>query len=240
VSDSKSKGKGGAKGGAAKGGAKAAGPRGAGAPPAKITKGAGRGENLVAAAAGPAQASPTEMPRLRKHYEEVVRPALQTEFGYKNPMQVPKLEKIVINMGVGEATGDQKKLDAAVNELALISGQKPVKTVAKKAIAGFKIRKGLPIGCKVTLRKARMYEFLDRLVTIALPRVRDFRGVPAGKGFDGRGNFAMGLKEQIVFPEIVYDKVESIRGMDIVFVTTAKNDAEAKALLKQFYIPFAA
>jgi len=237
VSDSKSKGKGGAPKGGAKG---AAGPRGAGGPPTKIAKGAGRGENLVAAAPGAAQASPEEKPRLAQHYVDVVRPAMQAEFGYTNPMQVPRLEKIVINMGVGEATGDQKKLDAAVNELALISGQKPVKTVAKKAIAGFKIRKGLPIGCKVTLRKARMYEFLDRLVTIAMPRVRDFRGVPAGKGFDGRGNFAMGLKEQIVFPEIVYDKVESIRGMDIVFVTTAKTDAEAKALLKQFYIPFAA
>jgi large subunit ribosomal protein L5 len=165
---------------------------------------------------------------------------MQAEFGYGNPMQVPKLEKIVINMGVGEAAGDQKKLDAAVSELALISGQKPVKTVAKKAIAGFKIRKGLPIGCKVTLRKTRMYEFLDRLVTIALPRVRDFRGIPSTKGFDGRGNFAMGLKEQIVFPEIVYDKVDEIRGMDIVFVTTAKSDAEAKSLLKKFDIPFAA
>ncbi len=229
MSDSKSKGKAPAKGGA----------RGAGAPPPS-TKGPRRSESLAAAAAGPAQASPEEMPRLRRHYEDVVRKALQEEFGYTNPMQVPKLEKIVINMGVGEATGDQKKLDAAVNELALISGQKPVKTLAKKAIAGFKIRKGLPIGCKVTLRKARMYEFLDRLVTIALPRVRDFRGVPGNKGFDGRGNFAMGLKEQIVFPEIVYDKVESIRGMDIVFVTTARTDAEAKALLKQFYIPFAA
>jgi large subunit ribosomal protein L5 len=141
-------------------------------------------------------------------------------------------------MGVGEATGDQKTLDAAVSELALISGQRPVKTLAKKAIAGFKIRKGLPIGCKVTLRKARMYEFLDRLVTIALPRVRDFRGI-TGKGFDGRGNFAMGLKEQIIFPEIVYDRVEAIRGMNIVFVTSARTDAEAKALLKQFDIPFA-
>jgi large subunit ribosomal protein L5 len=167
-----------------------------------------------------------------------IRAAMLGEFGYTNPMQVPKLEKIVINMGVGEAAGDQKKLDAAVSELALISGQKPVKTVAKKAIAGFKIRKGLPIGCKVTLRKTRMYEFLDRLVTIALPRVRDFRGIPGTKGFDGRGNFAMGLKEQIVFPEIVYDKVDEIRGMDIVFVTTAKTDAEAKALLKKFDIPF--
>ena len=179
------------------------------------------------------------IPRMQKRYLEVVRAAMQQEFGYKNPMQVPKLEKIVINMGVGEAAGDQKKLDAAVGELMLIAGQKPVKTKAKKAIAGFKIRAGLAIGCKVTLRKSRMYEFLDRLVTIALPRVRDFRGIPANKGFDGRGNFAMGLKEQIIFPEIVYDKVDAIRGMDIVFVTTAKNDAEAKALLKQFDIPFA-
>jgi large subunit ribosomal protein L5 len=181
-----------------------------------------------------------ELPRMQQRYRDEIRGKLQSEFGYANPMQVPKLEKIVLNMGVGEAAGDQKKLDAAVAELALISGQKPVKTVAKKAIAGFKIRAGLPIGCKVTLRKARMYEFLDRLVTIALPRVRDFRGIGATKGFDGRGNFAMGLKEQIVFPEIVYDRVESIRGMDIVFVTTAKTDAEAKALLKQFDIPFAA
>jgi large subunit ribosomal protein L5 len=178
-------------------------------------------------------------PRLQVAYLEKVRPALQKEFAYKNPMQVPKLEKIVINMGVGEAAGDQKKLDAAVAELMLIAGQKPVKTLAKKAIAGFKIRAGLPIGTKVTLRRARMYEFLDRLVTIALPRVRDFRGI-GGKGFDGRGNFAMGLKEQIIFPEIVYDKVDSIRGMDIVFVTTAKTDAEAKALLKAFDLPFAA
>jgi large subunit ribosomal protein L5 len=178
-------------------------------------------------------------PRLQQHYVEKVRPALQGQFAYKNVMQVPKLEKIVINMGVGEAAGDQKKLDAAVAELTLIAGQKPVKTVAKKAIAGFKIRAGLPIGTKVTLRRARMYEFLDRLVTIALPRVRDFRGISA-KGFDGHGNFAFGLKEQIVFPEIAYDKVDAIRGMDIVFVTTAKTDAEAKALLKAFDLPFAA
>ncbi|GAB0117422.1 50S ribosomal protein L5 [Acidisoma sp. 7E03] len=178
------------------------------------------------------------VPRLQAHYSDVVRKKLQEEFGYKNPMQLPRLEKIVLNMGVGEAAADQKKLDAAVAEMALISGQKPVKTVAKKAIAGFKIRKGLPIGCKVTLRSARMYEFLDRLVTIALPRVRDFRGI-TGKGFDGRGNFAMGVKEQIIFPEIVYDKVDAIRGMDIVFVTTAKTDAEAKALLKAFELPFA-
>jgi large subunit ribosomal protein L5 len=182
----------------------------------------------------------TEMPRLQKRYVETLAPSLRTEFGYKNVMQVPKLEKIVINMGVGEAAGDQKKLDAAVAELALIAGQKPVKTVAKKAIAGFKIRAGLPIGCKVTLRKSRMYEFLDRLVTVAMPRVRDFRGIPANKGFDGRGNFALGLKEQIIFPEIIYDKVDAIRGMDIIFVTTAKTDAEAKALLKGFDLPFVA
>ena len=179
-----------------------------------------------------------EQPRMLVRYHESVRAKLMAEFGYTNPMQVPRLEKIVINMGVGEAAGDQKKLDAAVAELALISGQKPVKTVAKKAIAGFKIREGLPIGCKVTLRKTRMYEFLDRLVTIAMPRVRDFRGLPPNKGFDGRGNFAMGLKEQIVFPEIVYDRVDAIRGMDIIFVTTARTDAEAKALLRQFDVPF--
>ena len=181
-----------------------------------------------------------EKPRMLRRYNDEIRPAMQTEFSYKNPMQVPKLEKIVINMGVGEAAADQKKLDAAVAELMLIAGQKPVKTVAKKAIAGFKIREGLPIGCKVTLRASRMYEFLDRLVTIALPRVRDFRGIPANKGFDGRGNFAMGLKEQIIFPEIDYDKVTDIRGMDIVFVTTAKTDAEAKSLLRKFDVPFAA
>ena len=218
-------------GGAPKGAAgKADGKKGP--PPKADTKA------TVAAAAGEAKAAPEEMPRMQKRYLEQVRPALTKEFNYTNPMQVPKLEKIVINMGVGEATGDQKMLDSAVAELALISGQKPVKTLAKKAIAGFKIRKGLPIGCKVTLRKARMYEFLDRLVTVALPRVRDFRGI-TGKSFDGRGNFSMGLKEQIIFPEIVYDKVDAVRGMNIVIVTTARNDAEAKALLKQFDLPFA-
>ncbi|MBU6449423.1 MAG: 50S ribosomal protein L5 [Rhodospirillales bacterium] len=179
------------------------------------------------------------LPRLQKHYREVVREELKKEFGYTNVMQIPVLEKIVINMGVGEAAGDQKKLDAAVAELTLIAGQKPVKTVAKKAIAGFKIREGLPIGAKVTLRADRMFEFLDRLVTIALPRVRDFRGIPMNKGFDGRGNFTLGVKEQIIFPEIVYDKVDAIRGMDICFVTSAKTDAEAKALLKGFNLPFA-
>ena len=193
----------------------------------------------VEAAEGAARAQGDTTPRMQQRYKDSIAAEMQKQFGYKNVMQVPKLEKIVINMGVGEAAGDQKKLDAAVADLTVIAGQKPVKTVAKKAIAGFKIRAGLPIGTKVTLRRARMYEFLDRLVTIALPRVRDFRGI-AGKGFDGRGNFAMGLKEQIVFPEIAYDKVDAVRGMDIVFVTTAKTDAEAKALLKAFDIPFVA
>lgn len=185
-------------------------------------------------------ATEREMPRMQQRYFDEIKAKMLAEFGYTNVMRVPKLEKIVINMGVGEAAGDQKKLDAAVAELTLIAGQRPVKTLAKKAIAGFKIREGLPIGCKVTLRKSRMFEFLDRLVTIALPRVRDFRGIPNGKGFDGRGNFAMGLKEQIIFPEIAYEKVTDVRGMDIIFVTTAKTDAEAKALLKAFDIPFAA
>ncbi|MFC3127095.1 50S ribosomal protein L5 [Pseudoroseomonas globiformis] len=179
-----------------------------------------------------------ELPRLQQRYADVVRKQMTEEFSYTSPMQVPKLEKIVINMGVGEAAGDSKKLDAALAELTLIAGQKPVKTLAKKAIAGFKIREGQAIGCKVTLRRARMFEFLDRLVTIALPRMRDFRGLPGNKGFDGRGNFSLGLKEQIVFPEISYDKVDAVRGMDIVFVTTAKTDKEAKALLKGFEFPF--
>ena len=177
-------------------------------------------------------------PRLKQHYDEVIVKKLVEQFGYKNPMEVPKLTKIVINMGVGEAAGDQKKLDAAVADMTAIAGQRPVRTKAKKAIAGFKIREGQLIGCKVTLRKARMYEFLDRLVTVAMPRVRDFRGLPANKGFDGRGNFAMGMKEQIVFPEINYDRVDTVRGMDIQFVTTAKTDKEAKALLKAFQLPF--
>ena len=176
--------------------------------------------------------------RLREHYAKVVRPALQQEFNYKNPMQVPRLEKIVINMGVGEAAQDAKKIESALAELTAIAGQKPVATKAKTSIAGFKLRENQVIGCKVTLRADRMYEFLDRLVNIALPRVRDFRGIP-GKSFDGRGNYALGLKEQIVFPEINYDKVDTIRGMDIIFVTTADTDAEAKALLKGFQMPFA-
>lgn len=210
--------------------------RGAGAPQGKDAQRQARKIDMTGVDAP--VASPEELPRMQKRYADEIRAKLMAEFQYKNVMQVPRLEKIVINMGVGEATGDQKKLDAAVAELNAIAGQRPVKTVAKKAIAGFKIRKGLPIGCKVTLRRARMYEFMDRLITIALPRVRDFRGI-TGKGFDGRGNFAMGLKEQIVFPEINYDRVESVRGMDIQFVTTAKTDAEAKALLKAFDLPFA-
>ena len=221
-------------------GAKTAGGRGGGqgaAPPTREARRAARDSQTAGADENPL-ASPGETPRMKQRYLSEIRAKLQAEFGYKNPMQVPKLDKIVINMGVGEATGDQKKRDAAVSELMAIAGQRPVKTVAKKAIAGFKIRKGLPIGCKVTLRAARMYEFMDRLVTIALPRVRDFRGI-TGKGFDGRGNFAMGVKEQIIFPEINYDRVESIRGMDIQFVTSAKTDAEAKALLKAFDLPFA-
>ncbi len=176
-------------------------------------------------------------PRLKEHYDDVVRAKLKEELGYGNDFEVPRIDKIVINMGVGEAVADSKKMDSAVAELARISGQKAVVTKAKKSVAGFKLREGMPIGCKVTLRKQRMYEFLDRLVTIALPRVRDFRGLNP-KSFDGRGNYALGLKEQIVFPEIEYDTVDEVRGMDIVICTTAKNDDEARALLSNFYMPF--
>jgi large subunit ribosomal protein L5 len=176
--------------------------------------------------------------RLHKHYTDAVRPKLMTQFSYENQMQVPRLGKIVINMGVGEATQDSKKVDLALEELARIAGQRPVKTRAKKSIAQFKIRENLAIGCKVTLRRDRMYEFLDRLITVALPRVRDFRGL-SPKSFDGRGNYAIGLKEQLIFPEIDYDKVDSVRGMDIVIVTTAQTDDEARALLREFDMPFA-
>ncbi len=175
--------------------------------------------------------------RLQDNYDKSIKPALMKQFGYKSPMQVPRLEKIVVNMGVGEAAHDAKKLEAAVSELAAITGQKPSVIKAKKAIANFKLRRGLPIGAKVTLRGARMYEFLDRLVTIALPRVRDFRGL-SGKSFDGRGNYSLGIKEQIVFPEINYDRIDQVRGMDIIIVTTAKSNEEAKALLKSFDMPF--
>ena len=175
--------------------------------------------------------------RFQELYETKVRAELTKEFGYANPMQVPRIEKIVINMGVGEAVQDSKKIEAAARDLTSIAGQKPVVTRAKTSIATFKLRENMPIGLKVTLRRDKMYEFLDRLITIALPRVRDFRGVN-GKSFDGRGNYALGLKEQLVFPEIDYDKVDSVRGMDIVIVTTAKTDGEAKALLKGFQMPF--
>ena len=175
--------------------------------------------------------------RLQEHYTKTVREALAKEFSYKNAFEVPKLEKIVINMGVGEAVNDRKVVDGAVADLTAITGQKPVVTKSRKSIATFKLRDGMAIGAKVTLRRDRMYEFVDRLVNIALPRVRDFRGLN-GKSFDGRPNFAMGLKEQIVFPEIDYDKVDMVRGMDIIICTTAKTDAEAKALLRGFDFPF--
>ncbi len=178
------------------------------------------------------------MARLKNHYEQVIKPALIQEFGYPNSMMVPKLEKIVLNMGVGEAIQDRKKLDAAVAELTAIAGQKCLSTKAKKSIAGFKLREGMAIGTKVTLRNKRMYEFLDRLINIAMPRIRDFRGTSA-KSFDSRGNYAMGIREHIIFPEIDYDRVEKVRGLDIVFVTTAKSDKEAHALLKGFNMPFA-
>ncbi len=177
------------------------------------------------------------MTRLQEVYEKTIKAALVEEFGYDNPMQVPKIEKIVVNMGVGEATQDSKKLNVAAGELAQITGQKPIIIKARKSVAAFKLREGMTVGCKVTLRRDRMYEFLDRLINIALPRVRDFRGVN-GKSFDGRGNFAMGLREQIIFPEINYDQVDQIRGMDVVICTSAQTDAEAKALLKGFDMPF--
>ena len=177
------------------------------------------------------------MARLYDHYKSAVRPALKEQFGYKNPHQIPQLVKIVLNMGVGEATQDKKKIDAAAQDMALIAGQKPLIVRSRKAEANFKLRAGMPIGLKVTLRKKQMYEFLDRLVNIALPRVRDFRGLNP-RSFDGRGNYALGLKEQIVFPEIDYDKIDTIRGMDIVIVTTAKTKEEGMALLKGFDMPF--
>jgi large subunit ribosomal protein L5 len=177
------------------------------------------------------------MARLKEVYRNEIAPALTRQFGYRSPMQVPRIEKIVLNMGVGEATADKKVLENAVGDMQKISGQKPVVTKARKAIAGFKIRQGYPIGCMVTLRHDRMYEFLDRLITVALPRVRDFRGV-SGKGFDGRGNYNMGVKEQIIFPEIEYDKIDKLRGMNITITTSAKTDAECKALLSAFKFPF--
>ena len=177
------------------------------------------------------------MARLKEQYQEKVIPALMKEFNYRNIMEVPKLEKVVINMGLGEAIQNAKILDSAQSELAAITGQKPVVTKAKKSIANFKLRAGMPIGCKVTLRRERMYEFFDRLVNVALPRIRDFKGV-SGKSFDGRGNYALGIREQIIFPEIDYDKIDKIKGMNIVISTTAKSDEEGQALLKMMGMPF--
>lgn len=177
------------------------------------------------------------MARQRERYVREIAPALQQKFGYKNVMQIPKMEKIVVNIGVGEAISNSKAIDAAVGDLSKITGQKPIVTRAKKSIAAFKLRAGMPIGTKVTLRGARMFEFMDRLMNVALPRVRDFRGV-SGKAFDGRGNYTLGLREQIIFPEIEYDKIDKVRGMDIVFVTTAQTDEEAKEMLRLFGMPF--
>jgi large subunit ribosomal protein L5 len=177
------------------------------------------------------------IPRSKKLYDETIAKAMTEKFGYKNVMEVPKIDKIVLNMGVGEATQDKKKVTSAAEEMELIAGQKPVITKAKKSIAQFKLREGMPIGAKVTLRRERMYEFLDRLVTIAMPRIRDFRGLNP-KSFDGRGNYAFGIKEQLIFPEISYDKIEKMRGMDIIVTTTAKTDDEARELLRLFGFPF--
>jgi len=177
------------------------------------------------------------MTRLQEQYQSTIVKELIDDFSYKSVMEVPRIQKITLNMGLGEAVGDKKVLENAVGNMTLISGQKPVVTLARKSIAGFKIRDGYPIGCKVTLRRSRMYEFLDRLVAVAIPRVRDFRGI-SPKSFDGRGNYSMGVKEQIIFPEIEYDKIDAIRGLDITITTSAKNDAEALALLKKFNFPF--
>jgi len=176
-------------------------------------------------------------PRMKSLYDDNIVKAMIDKFGYENAMEVPKIEKITLNMGVGDAVQDKKKVDTAASEMELIAGQKPVITKAKKSIAGFKLREGMPIGCKVTLRRERMYEFLDRLITIAMPRIRDFRGVSA-KSFDGRGNYAMGLKDQIIFPEINYDRIDSVRGMDVIVTTTARTDDEARELLRLFGFPF--
>ena len=176
--------------------------------------------------------------RLKEQYASEIVPEMTKKFGYKNVMQVPKLDKVVVNMGVGEAKENAKLLESAMNDLAIITGQKPVQTIAKNSVANFKSREGMPIGCKVTLRGDRMYEFVDRLVNLALPRVRDFRGVNPN-AFDGRGNYALGIREQLIFPEIEYDKVDKVRGMDIIFVTTAKTDEEARELLRLFNMPFA-
>ncbi len=207
-------------------------------PAAKAPKAAAKEKPAKAETAAVAKASVAGYtPRMKKHYDEIVREELTKQFGYKNPLEVPTIEKIVLNMGVGEAVNDTKKVTSAAGDLGLIAGQKAVVTRARKAISTFKVRENMPIGAKVTLRKTRMYEFLDRLITVALPRVRDFRGLNP-KSFDGRGNYALGIKEHIVFPEIDYDKAESILGMDGIVCTTAKTDEEARALLKAFNFPF--
>ena len=216
----------------------AAKPQTGGDAKAKAPKGAKTGKAQAPKAAAPAKPRPKDYkPRMKVLYEKVVREAMQKKFAYKNHMQIPRLEKIVLNMGVGDGVNDRKKVDTAAGDLALIAGQKPVVTRARKAIAVYKLREGMAIGAKVTLRGDRMYEFLDRFVTIALPRVKDFRGLN-GKSFDGRGNYALGVKEHIVFPEINYDQIHQVWGMDIVVCTTARSDAEAKALLKEFDFPF--
>ena len=197
-------------------------------------------EPKAAAAAAPKQgkpARPAAPARLSLYFKDTVTKALTEKFAYKSPMQVPRIEKIVLNMGVGEAVADKKIMDNAVGDMTKIAGQKPLVTKSRKAIANFKIREGYPVGCKVTLRSARMYEFLDRLVNIAMPRIRDFRGI-SGRSFDGRGNYNMGIKEQIIFPEIEYDKIDALRGMNITITTTAKSDEEARALLSAFKFPF--
>lgn len=214
------------------------------AKPAKETKAAApvkkAKEPKAAAAAAPKQgkpARPAAPARLSLYYKDTVTKTLTEKFAYKSPMQVPRIEKIVLNMGVGEAVADKKIMDNAVGDMTKIAGQKPLVTKSRKAIANFKIREGYPVGCKVTLRGARMYEFLDRLVNIAMPRIRDFRGI-SGRSFDGRGNYNMGIKEQIIFPEIEYDKIDALRGMNITITTTAKSDEEARALLSAFKFPF--
>ena len=212
-------------------------PKQAAAPAAKPAKEAKGGKAPKGEKPAGKEAAPTQPPRLKVQYEQAIVPALMKQFGYKTKMQVPRVTKITLNMGVGEAVADKKILENAAGDLEKIAGQKPVVTKSKKSIAGFKIRTGYPVGTMVTLRNRRMYEFLDRLVTIALPRVRDFRGV-SGRAFDGRGNYNMGVKEQIIFPEIEYDKVDALRGMNISITTTAKSDEEAKALLSAFRFPF--
>jgi large subunit ribosomal protein L5 len=221
------------------GGKAGGGPGGKAGQPAARPRGGGKAAPAAepSAPAKRASVSGSTPPRMRERFRSAVVPAMMKERGYSNPFQVPRLEKVVINMGVGEGKENAKVLDFATADLQAIAGQKPVITRAKKSIANFKLRENVPIGCKVTLRGPRMYEFLDRLVNVALPRVRDFKGVPP-KGFDGRGNYNMGLKEQVIFPEIVYDKVDKVRGMDITMVTTARTDEEAKALLTHLGVPF--